>query len=190
MTNLRVGGPPWQWSTWMDRTSNQPGSVLPRCRQRIQQVAPSRRPSLLDLILNRPVLRPDYFSGKGSALMEPSRCLSKICTLLSALSSSCLHCAERRMPSSNILIESSSGKSPRSSWATIPSNCFSDSSNVANAGPHHFKNLNCVRIAPGGHAHLHSLDHRPSRVQHFARDLNSFSAGSIRSVRLLHAQHD
>src|SRR6202030_1710303 len=94
-----------------------------------------------------------YFSGKGSAFNDPSRCLSKICTLLSALSSSCLHCAERRMPSSNILIESSSGKSPRSSWATIPSNCFSDSSNVANPGPlrlreHSLKNFDCAGIPP------------------------------------------
>src|SRR5580704_16852630 len=148
-----------------------------------------------------------YFSGKGSGLMEPSRCLSRICTLLSALSSSCLHCAERRMPSSNILIESSSGRSPRSNWATMPSSCLSDSSNVAHAVPlrlsglyalawprpgrflalHNLKNLYRARITPEGRTDLHTLDHRVHRRQHFPRDANAFRASQIRSVGPLHA---
>ncbi len=54
-------------------------------------------------------------AGNGSALIDPSRSFIRIWTLASAASSSCLQAEESFTPSSKSRIDSSSGRSPRSS---------------------------------------------------------------------------
>src|SRR5580658_7567717 len=72
----------------------------------------------------------DYFSVRnGSAFSEPSRCLMRTCTLPSAASSSFLQAEESFTPSSKSLSESSSARSPFSSWSTMASSLLSDCSN-------------------------------------------------------------
>src|ERR1700743_142841 len=134
-----------------------------------------------------------FCGGNGSAFTEPSRCFIRICTLPSACSRCSLHSADSRVPSSNSLIESSSGRSPRSICSTIFSSRFSDSSKLANAcslnrvllvrgcavGQYAGQNFGGNGIASKGRAHLNALHHGAGGFEHLLSDEDAFGARRV-----------